>query len=124
MAELRRPVGACLTVWALCIVRGALGADATATHDGQHDFDFEFGTWQAHVARLTKPLSGSMTWVEYDGPSIVRKVWDGRANLGEIDLKGPAGRITGLSLRLYDPETKQWRISWASSSDGLLGTPM
>jgi hypothetical protein len=93
-------------------------------HDGQHDFDFEFGTWQARVSRLSKPLTGSKTWIEYAGPSIVSRVWDGRANLGEIDLRGAAGKIRGLSLRLCDPATGQWRISWANVSDGLLGIPM
>ncbi|HVF17346.1 MAG TPA: hypothetical protein VNA21_10550, partial [Steroidobacteraceae bacterium] len=97
---------------------------ATADRDGRHDFDFEFGTWKAHVTRRLKPLSGSNEWVEYNGPSVVRKVWDGQANLGEIDLTGPAGRIRGLSLRLYNPETRQWKISWANSSDGTLGPPM
>ena len=95
-----------------------------ALRDGQHDFDFEFGVWHARVSRLAKPLTGSKTWIDYTGPSIVRTVWDGRANLGEIDLAGPAGRIRGLSLRLYDPASRQWRISWASSNDGLLGTAM
>jgi hypothetical protein len=69
-------------------------------------------------------LTGSNDWVEYDGPSVVRKVWDGKANLGEIDLAGPAGRIQGLSLRLYNPQTHQWNISWANTTDGTLGTPM
>ena len=99
------------------------GTDAVA-RDGQHDFDFEFGSWHARVERLAKPLSGSTTWMTYEGPSIVRKVWDGRANLGEINLTGPAGRIQGLSLRTYDPQSQQWRISWANSNDGLLGVPM
>ena len=99
-------------------------ATPTAPRDGQHDFDFEFGTWQARVSRLSKPLTGSKTWIDYSGPSIVSKVWDGRANLGEINLTGAAGNIRGLSLRLYDQATRQWRISWANISDGLLGTPM
>lgn len=103
----------------LCGVLLSLGSAA-----GEHDFDFEFGTWHATVKRLVKPLTGSTTWAEYVGPSVVRPVWDGRANLGEIDLTGPAGKIRGLSLRLYDPEAKQWRISWANAADGLLGTPM
>src|SRR5262245_40864105 len=92
--------------------------------DGQHDFDFEFGTWKAHLKRLLKPLSGSDTWVEYEGTSILRKVWDGRANLGEFTATGAAGRIEGLSLRLYHPEARQWSIYWANSRDGSLGTPM
>jgi len=50
--------------------------------DGQHDFDFEFGEWKAKLTRLQQPLTGSTTWIEYEGTSVVRKIWDGRANLG------------------------------------------
>lgn len=80
--------------------------------------------WTAHIARLDNPLTGSTTWAEYTGTSVVRKVWSGRANLGELDVAGPAGRIEGLSLRLYNPETRQWRISWASSRNGVVGPAM
>jgi hypothetical protein len=92
--------------------------------DGQHDFDFEFGSWKAHIRRLRNPLTGSSDWVEYEGTSVVQKVWDGKANLGELEVEGPAGRIEGLSLRTYNSETGQWRIHWASSSDGTVGPPM
>ena len=27
--------------------------------DGQHDFDFEIGTWRTHLSRLVHPLTGS-----------------------------------------------------------------
>ena len=108
-------------VFALC---GLCMASVAAARDGAHDFDFEFGTWHAKVARLAKPLGDSTHWLHYEGPSVVRKVWNGRANIGEIDLTGPAGNIRGLSLRLYEPQTGQWRISWANANDGLLGTPM
>ncbi|MGY4398736.1 hypothetical protein ACVWZA_003946 [Sphingomonas sp. UYAg733] len=89
-----------------------------ALRDGSRDFDFEFGSWTAHISRRTKPLTGSTEWVEYDGTSVVRKVWDGKANLGELDVAGPGGQIQGLSLRLYDPASHQWKVSWASSRDG------
>jgi hypothetical protein len=32
--------------------------------DGQHDFDFEIGTWKTHLSRRLHPLTGSTTWVE------------------------------------------------------------
>jgi len=92
--------------------------------DGQNNFDFEFGTWKTSIKRLLHPLTGSNEWVEYQGTSIVRKVWDGRANLGELEVKSANGHIEGLSLRLYDPQSRQWRIYWANSKDGILGTAM
>jgi hypothetical protein len=99
-------------------------ASALATGDPQqHAFDFEWGAWRAHVRRLVHPLTGSHTWVSYDGPSVVRKLWSGRANLGEIDLTGPTGRIVGLSLRLYNPQAHEWNISFSALGDGILGTP-
>ena len=98
--------------------------DTRAERDGQRDFDFEIGTWATHVSRRVRPLTGSKTWVTYDGTSVVRKVWDGRANQVELQVSGPAGRIEGLSLRLYKPQTRQWSIYFANSADGLLGPPV
>lgn len=96
----------------------------SAPRDHQHDFDFEFGSWKAHLERLLHPLSGSNTWVDLDGISTVRKVWDGRANLGEFSVHNSTTHVEGLSLRLYNPESHQWSIYWANSKDGSLGTPM
>jgi hypothetical protein len=91
--------------------------------DGQHDFDFEIGTWATHLRRLKDPLAGSTDWVEYKGSSVVRDIWGGRANLVELDVAGAAGRIEGLNLRLYRPQSRQWSLTFASSANGLLATP-
>ena len=100
-------------------------AVATSTlRDGQHDFDFHFGTWKTHVSRLMHPLTSSTTWAEYEGVSVVRKVWNGRASLLELDVVGPAGHIEGVGLRLYDPQSHQWNLNWTSSSVGMLTQPM
>ena len=61
--------------------------------DGQSDFDFHIGTWKTRVSIRRKPLTGSTTWVEYEGTSVVRKVWNGRANLVELVVAGPAGHF-------------------------------
>jgi hypothetical protein len=103
---------------------GASAPAMTAMRGSQTDFDFEFGEWKARVSRLLRPLTGSNEWVTFEGTSVVRKVWDGRANLGELDVQGPGGRITGMTLRLFNPETQQWNISWANARDGALGPPM
>jgi hypothetical protein len=70
------------------------------------------------------PLSGSSTWVEYEGTTVVRKVWNGRANLVELEVDGPAGHIEGLSLRLYNPESHQWSLNFSNSKSGTLSPPV
>jgi len=97
---------------------------AADKRDGQRDFDFELGTWRTHLRRRLHPLTGSNTWVEYTGTSVVRKVWNGRANLVELVADGPAGRIEALSLRLYNPETRQWSLNFASARSGAMSGPV
>jgi uncharacterized protein (TIGR02246 family) len=117
------------TRWSLCLLLCvpliAMAAAAQESKlDGQRDFDFSFGTWKTQLSRLVDPLSGSTQWVEYEGTSSVRKIWNGRANLVELDVKGPAGRIEGLSLRLYNPGSRQWSLNYASLTGGTMSEPM
>jgi hypothetical protein len=91
--------------------------------NGQHDFDFEFGTWKTHLSRLLHPLTGSKTWVEYEGTTAVRKVWNGRANLVELDADAAQGHFEGMSLRLYNPQSRQWSLNFAGSREGTFGPP-
>jgi hypothetical protein len=111
--------------WAQTVTQGTTAAarPTKPPRDGQHDFDFEIGTWKTHLRRLARPLTGSTTWVEYDGTTTVTKVWGGRANLVELTANGPAGNIEALNLRLYNPESHQWSLNFASSRSGTLGTP-
>ena len=98
-------------------------AASLAPEDGQHAFDWEIGTWDTQLKLLKGPLTGSTTWVEYRGTSAVRKVMDGRANLVELSVAGPGGKIEGVSLRLYDPTARQWKLHFASIADGQLTPP-
>src|SRR3954451_17424500 len=92
-----RPVGprpAMLRWWLPCAVLALALRPAAADpspRDGSHDFDFEIGSWKTHLRRLQYPLTGSTTWLEYDGTSTVRKVWGGKANLVGLDVTGPSG---------------------------------
>jgi len=94
-----------------------------AERDGRHDFDFSIGTWKTHISRLKNPLTGSTTWVEYDGISVVREILNGHANLFELTADGPAGHIEGVGLRLYNPQSHQWSLNWANGNTGTLGVP-
>ena len=98
-------------------------AQKTAERDGHHDFDFEIGAWKTRLSRRLNPLTGSATWVEYEGTTVVRRIWDGRANLVELKADGPAGHIEGLSLRLYNPQSHQWSLNFASRNGGAMTQP-
>lgn len=98
-------------------------ASPATERDGRHDFDFEIGTWNTKLKRLARPLTGSTTWVEYEGTTVVRKVWNGAANLVELDVEGPAGRIEALSLRLYNPESRQWSLNFSNINGGTMSPP-
>jgi hypothetical protein len=102
---------------------GAAATAVPAERDGQHDFDFELGSWKIHLKRRLHPLTGSNTWVEFDGTSVTRKVWDGRAQLEEFETDGAGGHIEGLTTRLYNPKTHQWSLYWANSNNGTMEPP-
>ena len=55
--------------------------------------------------------------------TTVRKVWNGRANLVELEVDGPAGHIEALSLRLYNAGAHQWSLNFANSNEGALSPP-
>jgi hypothetical protein len=95
--------------------------EATALRDGQHDFDFAHGSWTVRLRRLAKPLSGSTEWVEYDGASECRPIWDGRANVDEFRVRSATtgAVIDGLTVRLYDQETAEWSLYWANARTGM-----
>jgi len=79
--------------------------------------------WKTHLKRLLHPLTGSSSWVELDGTSVVRKIWNGRANLVELETDAASGHLEVLSLRLYDPQARQWSLNTANAKSGTLSVP-
>ncbi len=102
---------------------------ASAPPDGQHDFDFVIGRWKAHLSKLLHPLTGSTAWVEYDGTSVMTRLWDERANMEEFDVAtsdpraGDRTRIEGQTLRLYDPASHRWSLYLLDAANGRLLLP-
>jgi hypothetical protein len=120
---------ACLLPSATTLAQTASAASAppalqaATPRDGQHDFDFEIGTWKVHLKKLQHPLTGSTTWIEFDGTVAARAVWDGRANFDEFEADSPSGHVEGLTLRLYNPQAHQWNLYWANPKDGTFSGP-
>jgi hypothetical protein len=113
----------CLSAASLAAAGQTAPPARVAPKDGQHDFDFNLGVWNTHIRRVLHPLSGSADSIELNGTVTVRKVWDGRAQLEEIEADGPNGHWEGLTLFMYNPQAHQWSQTYADGKTGVLTTP-
>jgi hypothetical protein len=106
-------------------LQGPAVARSAAPRDGQHDFDWEIGNWATHVRVLRNPLSGAAPdWAEFRGTSLVKPILGGRANSVELSVKNDKGAIEGVSLRLYNPQARQWSLNYATVRGGVLTAPV
>jgi len=93
-------------------------------NDGRNDFDFLVGTWKVHHRRLVERLKGSTEWTEFEGETVDRKIMNGIGNMDENIIHMEKGPIHAISLRLFNPESKEWSIFWSTDKTGALDIPM
>jgi hypothetical protein len=97
--------------------------------DGRHDFDFVSGVWHLRNRKLVNVLDPECDeWVEFDAMATgdVRLYGLGNTDRMLIKAMPPAGDpYEGMTLRLFDPQEKVWRIWWTSSRfPGVLDPPV
>lgn len=89
------------------------------------EFDFWIGSWEIDQ----KILRADGTWAELPARTKVRSALDGCALVesweGEVEffwegMKKPE-RMTGLSVRSFDPKAGIWRIYWMDSRNPRFG---
>ncbi|MET7699294.1 hypothetical protein [Streptomyces sp. NPDC005485] len=87
-----------------------------------HDFDFFHGEWDVLHRRLVDFLDADSGWEEFPATSRCWSLFDGAANIDELDV--PVQGWKGLTLRLFDRESEQWSLNWSSSRSGRLFPPV
>ena len=105
---------------------GAIAGETPAPpRAGSRDFDFLIGNWKAHVRRLADRLVGYNNWIEYNGISNHKKLLDSSANFEEFDVDSREKHlhIKAQTLRLYNPDTRQWSIYLLDLDKGVLSIP-
>src|SRR5882724_5886825 len=111
----------------ICQYSGYILADHTirseVMSDGRSDFDFLVGSWKVQHKRLRERLKGSTSWEEFEGTSVHKKILGGAGNFDENVMERESGRMEGVSLRLYDPQSSLWSIYWADSVRAKLDLP-
>ena len=115
------------------MVNAAVRADGELTitpssTSSQHDFDFLAGKWTMDNKRLKRRLDNCNEWIEYKSTDENFGVLlNGLANLdiyktnfNQVNDKP----YEGLTLRLFNPETKLWSLYWVDSNLGVLDPPV
>jgi hypothetical protein len=87
-----------------------------------NDFDFLAGTWDVANSWLADFLDPGSGWEEFPGISRATRHFDGAASFDEIDF--PTKGFSGLTLRVYNSDTKEWSLYWASKRTGTLFPPV
>ena len=92
------------------------------------DFDFLVGKWKMHHRRLNKRLEGCRDWTEFNSEDENEKILSGNADMDTYrttEMPGMEGKLfEGLTLRLFDPQTRLWSLYWVASNRGVLDPPM
>ncbi len=91
--------------------------------DGARDFDFWMGSWTVRNRRLRERLRGSTEWEEFEADCDASPLLGGLGNADEFRTGFWPGFI-GMTLRFFNPATKQWAIYWVDSRRGVLEPPV
>jgi hypothetical protein len=87
-----------------------------------HDFDFLVGEWQVANRRLQQRGVGCQTWDEFPASQSARLHLSGLVNTDEIVFHTRGW--SGMTVRVFNLERRQWFIYWVSSREGILSPPV
>lgn len=97
---------------------------STSTQDGRDDFDFFIGRWKVHHRRLRERLTGCTDWETFEGECSDYKALNGLANVDEGWMERESGRLHGMTVRLFNPQSREWSLYWADTASATLQVPM
>lgn len=104
----------------LLITTAVLPGGVTAQDPLPTTFDYMLGTWTIDY-RWRLPDG---TYLELDGIMEARRIMSGLGIVDEwrLDPEGP-NEVIGLSIRVYDADSRQWHVNWVDGTRGVWGTP-
>ena len=90
-----------------------------------HDFDFLFGPWHIVNERLQTRLKGAADWERFEAEHMCWPILGGAGNVDEFRPNWPGhDGFRGASVRIFNPATGIWSISWADNVRFALFPPV
>lgn len=90
----------------------------------KNDFDFFAGHWNIRNRKLKTRLNGCDEWIEFDAKQEMFKVLNGAGNVDFFRTMIEGLPFEGMTLRLFNPQTRLWSIYWADSNVAVLDKPV
>ncbi|MEP6923033.1 MAG: hypothetical protein ABI954_01100 [Pyrinomonadaceae bacterium] len=84
------------------------------------DFDFFVGKWRVHNRKLKTRLNNCQEWLEFEALGECHKILNGLGNTDSFKTEFDPAPFEGMTLRLFNPQTKLWSIYWADSNSVVL----
>jgi hypothetical protein len=116
------PVAATFLALLLPVCEAAAPGYMTVRTGDMHDFDYFEGAWATHQRRLKARGINSTDWEEFPAALCMSRYLDGLVTVDELWF--PTKGWSGLTVRTFDLEKRQWSIYWISSATGQMGTPV
>ncbi|MFP2927991.1 hypothetical protein ACLESO_22885 [Pyxidicoccus sp. 3LG] len=87
-----------------------------------HDFDFFVGNWTSVNRRLKKRWVGSKDWDVFPNTVRCESRMGGVVNIDEVVF--PTKGWSGMTVRTFSLEKRQWSLYWINSKTGELFPPV
>ncbi|HEY0428603.1 MAG TPA: hypothetical protein VGC76_12550 [Pyrinomonadaceae bacterium] len=98
--------------------------EITPSKNSSHcDFDFFVGKWKVHNRKLKTRLNNCLEWAEFEAKDKCYKVLNGFGNINQFSAMFDGVAFEGVTLRLFNAQTKLWSLYWADSSVVVLDVP-
>lgn len=96
-------------------------ASPTSSKD---DFDFFQGKFNLYNKKLKSILNNCNEWVEFESTQEMYKVLHGLGNIDNFIAMRDGAPFEGMTVRLFNPETRLWSMYWADSNKAKFDPPV
>lgn len=88
------------------------------------DFDFYQGKWYLINKKLKTKLNKCLEWTEFRSTQEMYTILNGTGNIDNYLTNFDGEPYEGLTVRLFNPETRLWSMYWADSNHGKFDPPV
>ena len=97
---------------------------SASSSSSKDDFDFFQGKFKLINKKRKAIFSNSNEWIEFESTQEMYKILQGLGNVDNFLAVREGKPFEGMTVRLFNPETKLWSMHWADSNRGKFDPPV